>query len=183
MNKKIKLDLHTHPIEALKEKMGISGILDINQEVVLTIVKAVKSAGLDGIAITERNNFNQGWVFGLEFTEQFNQEDLLILPGVEMDYRGQQYLSIYIPERCRRKIPLFRGKEWFLILAHPGFYHPLDMRKQIEIDIDAVEGGSIHGDFAFAGTISQQKNIPIIKSSDALKLEDIGRNYTEVEIT
>ena len=182
MNRTLKLDLHTHPIEALKEKMGIKGILDVNKEIASAIIKAVKSAGLNGIAITEHNNFNHGWVASLEIAEQFQKENLIILPGTEVDYQGQQFLSIYVPSRYRRRVPFFLGKEWFLILAHPGFYNPLDFEKLMEVNFDAVEGSSALGDFSSAETISQKKNIAIIRSSGALKLEDIGLNYSELEI-
>ena len=71
MAKRIKLDLHTHPIEALKDHMGIKGIGDINAEVALAIVKAVKSAGLEGGPITENNNFKHNRGAALEIKEQF----------------------------------------------------------------------------------------------------------------
>jgi len=182
MKKIIKLDLHTHPIEALKEKMGIKGISDIKKEVISNIVGAIQSAGLDGIAITERNNFNPGWVVSLELTEQFRNKDLIILPGTEIDYQGQQLLNVYIPPWCRRRMPFFKNKEWFSILAHPGFNHPIDIQSLMEVGFDAVEGSSVLGEFSLAETISRQKNVPIIKASDARKLEDIGLNYTEFEI-
>lgn len=182
MSKTLKLDLHTHPIESLKEKMGIKGILDINSQVASVVVEAVKSAGLSGIAVTEHNNFNHGWVLSLEIEEIFRKENLIILPGSEIDYEGQQFLSIYIPDRYRRRIPFFKGKEWFLILAHPGFYNPLKMEIAMEVDVDAVEGTSIHGQFSLAEAISQRSNIPITRSSDAHQLEDLGLHYTELEI-
>lgn len=182
MKKTLKFDLHTHPIEPLKKKMGIQGILDINKEVTSTIVKAIKSAGLNGIAVAEHNNFNHGWVVSLEIAEQFSKENLIILPGTEIDYQGQQFLNIYIPGRFRRRIPFFKGKEWFVVLAHPGYYNALDIKNIMECDIDAVEGSSIHGEFPLAGLISLEKHIPIIKSSDANKLEDFGAHYTELEI-
>jgi hypothetical protein len=182
MTKKIKLDLHTHPVLALKEKMGIRGIRDINKEVAASIVKAVKNAGLNGIAITEHNNFNHGWVSALEILDHFPGENLFIFPGSEIDYGGQHYLQIYIPERYRRRIPFFKGKEWFLIMAHPGFYHPLDMSQIGNIDIDAVEEASLLGEFTPTGTISKEKEISIVRSSDAHSLEDIGRYNIEVEL-
>jgi histidinol phosphatase-like PHP family hydrolase len=181
MAKMLKLDLHTHPIEALKEKMGIKGILDINKEVAFEIVKAIKTAGLNGIAITEHSNFNYSWVTCMEIMDQFPAERLILLPGAEIDYNGQQLLQLYIPDRYRRRIPFFQGKEWFWILAHPGYYNPLDMDSIRRIEIDAIEEKSIHGEFSLARPISQERNLPTSRSSDAHKLEDIGRFSTEVE--
>jgi hypothetical protein len=181
MVKILKLDLHTHPVEALKEKMGIKGIPDINKDAAAAIVGAIKSAGLDGIAITEHNNFNHGWVAGLEIMDHFQQESLIILPGTEFNYSGQQYLSIYIPPYVRRSIPFFKGKEWFLILAHPGYYNPLDLSKFSGLDYDAVEAESLLGTFDLAETISRERNIPAASASDARRLEDFGFRYTEME--
>lgn len=176
------MDLHTHPIEALKDKMGIRGISDIKTEAVSAIVKAIKEAGLTGIAITEHNNFNHSWVTTLEIMERFRRENLIILPGIELSYEGQQFLHIYIPNIYRRRIPFFKGKDWFLILAHPGFFNPLDLRQISRIEIDAVEEKNIHGDFALAEQISRERGIPTTGSSDAHRLEDIGFCYTEMEV-
>jgi histidinol phosphatase-like PHP family hydrolase len=181
MVKTVKLDLNTHPIEALKDKMGINGIRDINITVAETIVKAVKSAGLNGIAITEHNNFNHGWVTSLEILDHFEREHLIILPGEEIDYGNQQFLHIYIPEYYRRRLPFFQGKDWFWIMAHPGYYYPLDMDQFTQVHIDAVEARSIHGEFAPAEAIAVARNIPMTRSSDAHKLEDLGTEYIEVE--
>ena len=94
MAKTIKIDFHTHPIEALRDKMGIKGVGNINKEVAALIVKAVKAAGLNGIAITEHGNFNHSWVTALEILDHFQRENLVILPGEELDYQGQQFLHI-----------------------------------------------------------------------------------------
>jgi hypothetical protein len=181
MAKMLKIDLHTHPLEALKEKMGIKGILDINKEVAEAIVKAIRSAGLDGIAITEKNNFNFGWVAALQIMDYFKEEHLFILPGSELAYGGQHFLSIYVPPYVRRSIPFFRGKDWYLILAHPGYYQPLDPVQFNQLEYDAVESTSLLGDFIISGEISRDKNIPTVRSSDAHSLDGLGLHYTEME--
>jgi histidinol phosphatase-like PHP family hydrolase len=182
MVKTLKIDFHTHPIEALQGKMGIKGIGNINKEVASLIVKAVKSSGLNGIAITEHNNFNHSWVAALEIFDYFKRENLIILPGEELDFGGQQFLHIYIPGYYRRRIPFFNNKEWFLILAHPGYYNAVDPEKLNEIDYDAVEEQSIHGSFPLAKQIALEKKITVMMTSDAHTLEDIGRFYTELEM-
>jgi hypothetical protein len=178
----LKIDFHTHPIEALKDKMGIRGIGGINREVAAAIVESIKSAGLNGIAITEHGNFNHSWVASLEIMDHFQKERLIILPGVEVDFDGQQCLQIYVPDYYRRRIPFFNQKEWFSIMAHPGLYHPVDNEKLTSCNFDAVEEKSILGEFPLAGQISQERKILLTRSSDAHKLEDIGYAYTEVEL-
>ncbi len=183
MARKVKLDLHTHPVEALKDSMGIQGIRNIDVKVAEAIVKAVKNAGINGIAITEHNNFNHSWVAGLEIFDHFRKENLIILPGEEIDCGNQQYLRIYVPEYYRRRLPFFQGKEWFYILAHPGFYNPPDWEQINSMKFDAVEERSLHGEFPAAGSIAHDQNIPLVQSSDAHKLEDLGKFYTEIDFT
>jgi len=181
VSKILRLDLHTHPIEALKDKMGIKGVGNINSEVAAHIVRAVKAAGLNGIAITEHNNFNHSWVASLEILDSFRHENLIILPGAEFDYGGQQFLRLFIPERYRRRITFFQGKDWFNILAHPGYYHPFDAEQVNQVNFDAVEEKSLHGEFSIAGQVSRDLRLPLVASSDAHRLEDIGLFYTELE--
>lgn len=181
MSRVFKIDLHTHPIEALKAQFGIKGIRDINNGVAEAIVKAVKIAGLNGIAITERNNFNHGWVAALEILDHFKNENLVILPGEELDYAGQKLLHIYIPDYYRRRMPFFQGKEWVMILAQPGLANPLELDRMAGIKLDAVEGCSLKGDFEQAERVALEKSIPVIQASDAIDLADIGKLYTELE--
>jgi hypothetical protein len=182
MSRKIKLDLHTHPIEALRTEMGIQGIRDINREVAAAIVKCVKAAGLDGIAITERNNFNHGWVASLEIGDYFQAENLIILPGSEIEIGEDHYLQIYIPDRIQRRVPFFKGKNWFLILAHPGNGTRAALQQSPTIEPDAVEKQSLRGSFTAAEQIASERIIPLVQTSDAHRLEDVGRLYTELEI-
>jgi hypothetical protein len=179
MPKVYRLDLHTHPIAALREPMGIKGIGNINKEVAAEIVRAVKVAGLNGIAITEKNNFNHGWVACLQIMDFFKSENLIIIPGIEIDYQGLQLLQLYIPNVYRKKIQYFNNKEWFWILANPGLGHQIDMKTLEEFKIDAVEGKSLKGEFDIAVKISQERNIPIIQASDSTAISDIGSYYTE----
>jgi hypothetical protein len=114
--------------------------------------------------------------------DNFRRENVIVLPGVEIDLLGQQFLQIYVPDYYRRRIPFFKGKEWFLILAHPGYYSPLDPQILERISFDAVEAGSLQGEFSSAYSISRDMNLPSITSSDAHKLDDIGFKFTEMEI-
>jgi hypothetical protein len=179
MPKVLKIDLHTHPIAALKDKMGIQGIRDINREVAAEIVKAIKVAGLNGIAITENNNFNHGWVACLEIMENFRSENLVIIPGAEVVFKGQQFLQLYIPGFYRRRIPFFKGKEWFYILTHPGLDEKFDLSLSSQMDFDAVEEKSLKGDFPVSHQIAISKNIPLVQSSDSVTLQDLGKLYME----
>ncbi len=181
MPRMIKLDLHTHAVEALKKEFNIRGIRDINEQAAGAIVKAVKAAGLQGIAITERNNFNYGWVTGLQVLDFFKYENVVILPGVEVEYQGLTLLQLYIPDYYRRRIPFFKQQDWFVILAGPGFNSPLDISQLEGLQIDAVEASSLKGQFPAASEISRSLNIPLLDTSDADSLSDLGKAFIEVE--
>lgn len=178
----LKIDLHTHPLEAL----GISRSEEINDKVARKILKAIKLANLDGIAITEHHNFDLSLCLYSRMRKIFPK--LIILPGAERDHNptGQQYLEIFIPDYLRGHLPFFKGKEWFRIFAHPGFYNffDLDDLERLVKDIgglDAVEGRSRHGEFKLAEEIHQRLGIPKTQASDAHKLEDLGFYYIEFD--
>jgi hypothetical protein len=182
MLKSFKIDLHTHPISALKEEMGVNGIRDINIQVASRVVKAVKAAGLNGIAITEHNNFNHGWVACLQIFEHFRSENLIIIPGLELDFSGQQILQLYVPPIYRKRIPFFKGKEWFNILVHPGLYNPLETHILDSVSLDAIEERSLKGYFEASYHISKNRNIPLVQASDAHSLQEMGSYYMEFQV-
>lgn len=180
MPRVLKIDLHTHPIAALKQQMGIQGIRDINKEVAFEIVKSIKAAGLNGIAITEKNNFNHSWVTCLQIREYFQSENLVILPGAELDVNGHQFLQLYIPGIYRRRIPFFKGKEWFYILSPSDVTQPFETAALNHINYDAVEEQSLKGYFTDSLKISKEYNIPLIQASDAYSMKDLGSFYMEL---
>jgi hypothetical protein len=181
MAKQIKLDLHTHPFDSLKKQYNLRGIRDIRKEVIATLVKSIKDAGLNGIAITERNDFNYGLIACFEIIEQFANNKLIILPGTEIEQAGQHFVQIYVPDYYRRRIPFFKGKEWFLILAHPGHYNSLDISTLEKVKFDAVEHQSKLGEFSLAGEIMDNRQIPSLAVSDAVKLEELGLHSMTLE--
>jgi hypothetical protein len=181
MSRKFKLDLHTHPIEALKAARNIKGIRDITVDVAGEIVKAVKAAGLNGIAITETNNFNHGWVAAMQVLDHFKSDNIVILPGSEIEFGNQHFLQLYIPEYYRRRIPYFKGKDWFVVLAQPGLTQPVDLSLFSQVELDAVEDHSLLGDFSAAAAIASERKIPTVQASNAYTLGDLGKSFIEVD--
>jgi hypothetical protein len=181
MPKVLKIDLHTHPVAALKQQMGIRGIGDITKEVAFEIVKAVKAAGLNGIGITEKNNFNHSWVACLQIREYFRTENLIIIPGSESTLNGHQFLQLYIPPTYRKRMPFFKNKEWYYILANPGTTKPFDNNILNEVSFDAVEEKSLRGYFPDSVEISKQHHAALIQASDTYSLKDLGSFYMELQ--
>lgn len=178
---KTRIDLHTHPIEALSAESPVRTIRDITGEVVDRIAGSISAAGLDGIAVTEHNNFNYGWVVALEMKRRFPGGPF-VLPGEEIEYGGQHFLRIFIPDNIRGRAPFFKGRAWFVILAHPGYYATYDPAQFQDLAIDAVEEESRRGKYELAGQISAARDIPATRGSDAHRLEDIGLCYTELDV-
>jgi hypothetical protein len=181
MGKQLKIDLHTHPFEQLKKEMSIKGIGDINKGVVQKIVKAIKHAGLDGIAITEYNNFNFGLVASYEIMDNFKNDNLFIFPGVEYKNSDKHFIQIFVPEYLRKQIPLFKGKDWIKILIPHAGKATINLENAALEGFDLIERRSLLGDVELNEGYLQTIKLPMIEASNAHKLQDIGKMYTNVE--
>lgn len=170
----MKLDLHTHCREA-------TACPNPTQDVVGRIVAAVKSAGLDGIAITEHYTSSYGYEVKAMADRYFNG-DITLIPGQEIDRvflgieRGVMHVvELYLP-----------GDVTFRFIAHPG--HPYVR------NLDAVMDSSIHGielrnpahddemDEARIRELAQKYDLLLLTNSDAHALSDIGRYHNEIDV-
>ena len=122
----------------------------------------MKKRGLDGIAITEHNDFSLGCE-AAKYAEDFG---VIILPGEEIDWGNHHIL----------RISAF-GKDYY-ILAHPRT--PFEYTNQVKLD--AVEFGSNRGKFPLAYQIAEERNIPLVQNSDAHLLCDLGLHTSFVDL-
>ena len=74
-DRKLKLDLHTHCLEALRTKPTVDAVRQI--------VDAVKAKGLDGLAITEHWNKDYGFR-AKEILEEHFPGEIVLIPGQEI---------------------------------------------------------------------------------------------------
>lgn len=167
---RLKLDLHTHCLEA-------TGFAPPTVEIVAKIVATVKERGLDGIAIVEHDNREYGFKVK-EIVERHFGNEVLIIPGREVEVGYDQYEQMV--ELCLPDNTLFRF--W----VHPAYpaYYPRGF---------ACVGG-IHGIEVANGAHDAQMNKPALmkvaekynlitlSNSDAHHLEDIGRHYNEIDL-
>jgi histidinol phosphatase-like PHP family hydrolase len=139
-------------------------------DIVARIVAAVKSRGLDGIAITEHNNKNYAYKVK-EIVEQYFDNEILIIPGQEVDIGVTQIVELYLP-----------GNVTFRFLAHP--YYAEDFLR-----IDGLHGieieNSLHNwemNKQKIRAIAERYNLLLLANSDAHHLSEIGEYYNEISL-
>ena len=163
--KYLKLDLHTHPFEAM-------GFPTPSIDTVARIVKQVKRRGLDGIAVTEHGTPFYGFK-AAEIAKEYFPE-VIIIPGCEFDVDG-----IGPPTR-RQVVELYVDNVVFRFQAHPFDERPeiLSMCQGIEIK------NYLHKDMngKLAMQLASKFNLLPLRNSDAHRLEDIGRYYNIISI-
>ena len=160
---RLKLDLHTHCSEA-------TGYRDPTVEIVKRIVDQIRVRGLDGIAVTEHWDKDYGFRVK-EMVEQLFDNEVLIIPGQEIDVRGQQEVELYLPNGST-----------FRFLAHPGYpsnSYTVENVQGIEIE------NHVHGwemDKTKIQEVAEEHGLLLLSNSDAHYLSDIGRYYNEISL-
>ena len=156
----LKLDLHTHPFEAL-------GFPSPSIDSVARIVRQIKRAGLDGIAITEHGERS----YGLEAAEIAKEyfPEVIIIPGVELEVSGIG------PATHRQVVELYLGDRVFRFQVHP-----YDERPEI---LSACQGIEVRNyvhrgmDEDLAMQLALKFNLLPLRNSDAHRLEEMGKYY------
>lgn len=170
----VKVDLHVHTEYSGDSKTSLK-----------RAVISAKEKGLDGIGITDHNT-----VEGLEEARKLGkEEDLLIIPGIEISTKDGHVLGLGIKEKIERDRPAketikeIHKQGGLAIAAHPyGFvfhHHTVgDLIK--ELDFDAVEV------FNSRNLVENKKAIGVateldlvqVAGSDAHLPGEIGKSYT-----
>ncbi|MFH2012399.1 MAG: PHP domain-containing protein [Pseudomonadota bacterium] len=168
----MKLDLHTHCMEALD--MISHPSIDLVGEIVERIVER----GLDGIAITEHYDGDFGFRVKKIVDEYFGSK-ILIIPGREIavkEMKWAEMVELFLPDGST-----------FRFLPHPsspypgeeGFDYDINLLHGIEI-ANALHDRQINK--KKVEEISQKYNLIMLKNSDAHTLEDIGSFHTEISL-
>jgi len=162
---KLKLDLHTHCLEAVN-------FAHPEPKTVKRILEAIKAQGLDGIAITDHAELGDGFAYAVrEVIKQHFPGETLVIPGQELRRGIHHIVELNLP-----------GGLIFRYLAHPG------------TDISTLNGylKNIHGlevengnqtiNRAEVSAFAQHHGLLLLSNSDAHSLSDIGRHYTETSL-
>ena len=159
---KLKLDLHTHCYEA-------TGYRAPSLEIVRQIVDQIKARGLDGIAITEHWDKDYGFKVK-EIVEQFFNNEVLIIPGREVDVKEHQEVELYLPNGST-----------FRFLAHPGYpvnYYVIEGVQGIEIE----NGFHRYIDKERVRELAEEHGLLLLRNSDAHFIRQIGQYYNEIDL-
>lgn len=163
----MKLDLHTHCGEA-------TSLYTPTVAVVRDIVNAVKSRALDGIAVTEHYNRPYGYKVREIVEQQFHNE-ILVIPGQEVDKGRLHVVLLYLP-----------GDLIFRFVAHPGYPPVEDLAAEVDDTIHGIEiSNPTHDDeidHELVRRIAMERDLILLRNSDAHFLSDIGRYYNEISI-
>jgi hypothetical protein len=169
VSKKLKLDLHCHVFEQF---LPVSVRL-ITESSVQRLIEKVKSAGLDGVAITEHDNKEYGYRVKEIVDRQFGGE-IIIIPGREVDEFPFHFVELDLA---------FDGKTSFRFIAHPGYpgnpSGSLGKFGGIEIE-NALHNW--HIDKPLVRDLASRNNLVLLSNSDAHYLRDVGRCYSEVSL-
>jgi hypothetical protein len=167
---KLKLDLHVHVFEQfLPPSPRLITVSSVSK-----LVDKIKSAGLDGVAITEHDNKEFGYRVKEIVDTQFGGE-VLIIPGREVE-KG--------PIHCVELDVDADGKTTFRFLAHPGYPGKPDDHIINGFNGIEIENGlhNWHIDQARVRSIAKKHNLLLLSNSDAHYLRDVGKCYTEIAL-
>lgn len=170
MEKKLKLDLHTHIWEA-------TGFSEPTLQTVERVIRQVKDRGIDGIAITDHRNKKYGFAFKRLLDTHFPNE-IVVIPGWEIEVRiGPGRNDEYqVAEMFLSEGKVFRS------FCHPGY-----PTSKIVVDgVHAIEIDNLmhnwHIDKARVEEVARDHGLLMVKVSDAHRLEEVGSSYTEVTL-
>jgi histidinol phosphatase-like PHP family hydrolase len=161
----LKLDLHTHPFEAL-------GFPSPSIDVVAKIARQVKRAGLDGIAVTEHGERSYGFR-AAEIAKEYFPE-VIVIPGVELEVSGIG------PATHRQVVELYLGNRVFRFQVHP-----YDERPEILSTCQGIEVRNyLHKrmDEDLAMQLALKFNLLPLRNSDAHRLEEIGKYHNVISL-
>jgi histidinol phosphatase-like PHP family hydrolase len=166
----LRLDLHTHIWEA-------SGFQSPNLAWAEKVVKQCKAKGIHGIAITEHRILEHSFAYKRIIEAHFPGQ-LLVFPGWEIE---EHFNGDYFQTREVGEFLLPNGKV-FRNYCHPG--HPSRI-----IEIESVQSIEVdnplhnwHIDKKRVEAVAKEHGLLLTRVSDAHNVEDIGRNYIEIEL-
>ena len=160
---KLKLDLHTHCLEA-------TGMVRPTEDVVRRIVERARARGLDGLAVTEHWNKDYGFRVR-EMARELYGDGVLIIPGHEIARGGREIVELFLDERL-----IFR------FIAHPRDRHSFDGGFEGIHGIEIQNGLHYYEiDRQRVRAAAEEHGLLLLENSDAHELNDIGCYHNEIE--
>ena len=163
--RKLKIDLHTHMLEAANFAKPDAALAE-------KVVAQMRERGLEGIALTEHWNVDHGWKLK-EIIEDLYGDEFVILVGQELDISTtQQVTEVSLPDGVT-----------YRDLCHHG-YLANDWSVPENLHGIEIENGmhSWHLNRPRIRELAEEHNLMLLKNSDAHYLEKIGVYYNELAI-
>ncbi len=182
MSKKwLKVDLHIHTREDPKDNITYNAF---------ELIARAASLGFDAIAITNHNRIT----LNSELKDEASKLNLILIPGTEVNCEGRHVLVLNPPfNPSQRKLTWFdleamRTDDSLIIAPHPyfpGFKSLFQLLDKYNHLFDAIEFSAFYNNFfnpnIKAIEASQKYSKPLIASSDAHNLWQLGTSFTLVE--
>ena len=163
---KLKIDLHTHCMEATGDSKPTVGT-------VKKIVDQIKKCGLDGIAVTDHDNVDYGYRVK-EIVDRHFTGEVIIIPGQEIHLHREHVIELHLDNNT-----VFR------FCAHPYF------GRSFEYFLEQ-EGDNLHGVELKNGAwqlqedrvreVAEKYNLILLENSDAHSIQEIGMHYNELNM-
>lgn len=172
----MRLDLHVHSAHS---RDGTASPRDI--------VRRCRELGLSGVAITDHNAIEGSLAAGV----LGRAEGLLVLTGVEVSTSEGHVLAYGVREIIPRgltaaeTVDRVRAAGGVAVAAHPRRFPSgvgLEVAGRVAFDaVEVLNGGSSSRANKSALRLTQEMGRPQTGGSDAHRLCEVGRSYTEVE--
>jgi histidinol phosphatase-like PHP family hydrolase len=163
MNGKLKLDLHTHLLEAVNFARA-------DRKLVYEIVKKAQMKGLDGLAITDHEELGMSFAYEVkQISEDIFGNKFIVIPGREIHKGIEHIVELYFENNC-----VFR------FIAHPLSFSAEDYKNLGVVHGIEIENGSFYIDEKKISGYAEKYRLLKLKNSDAHSLVGIGKCYNEI---
>jgi predicted metal-dependent phosphoesterase TrpH len=177
MGKKLKVDLHLHSKDDIKDR-----ILHSNE----TLIDEAAKQGYDVLAITNHDKVS----YSPKLADYAKERGILLIPGYEAKIQNKHILLYNFDSICTSfdQIRKKKDKNNLVIAPHPFYPGRVSLNGVLMryLDVfDALEYCHYHHEWINfnkkAADLSREKNIPMVGTSDTHQLFQLGLTYSLVE--
>jgi predicted metal-dependent phosphoesterase TrpH len=177
MSKKLKVDFHLHSKDDIKDRIPHS-----NE----TLIDEAARQGYDVISITNHD----GVTYSPRLTDYAKERGILLIPGCEAKIQNKHVLLYNFDSICSSfdQVREKKDKNNLVIAPHPFYPARASLNGVLMryLDaFDALEYCHYHHEWINfnkkAADLSQEKNIPMVGTSDTHQLFQLGLTYSLIE--
>lgn len=163
---KIKIDLHTHCLEATGDSIP-------KVESVKKIIYHIKQRGIHGIAVTDHDNKDYGFRVK-EIADKYFPGEVIIIPGQEIHLHREHVVELFLHDNSIFRFcahPFFgSGFESFLSKEGKNIHAIELMNAAWQLQEDRVR------------EVAREYDLFLLENSDAHSLNEIGLHYNDLDL-